>query len=900
MELSQTIRLLGDTLGQIICDLESPQVFALEERIRLAAKARRDGETTAQSELSAAIAALTPDEARVIATAFTLYFDLVNLAEEHSRLQTLQQRRSEIYPQPIEGEISQAIADWRAAGITPQQAQQTLNNLAIELVLTAHPTEARRRTVLSKLQRITHILQDLQHAAPSQAATLHQQLTAEITLLWTTSRARTVSPAVTDEVRTGLYFVENVFWEALPQIYADLRAALAQHYPQIQPPPVWLRLASWMGGDRDGNPYVTAEVTAETLRLHRGLAIERLRRTLQDLARRLSLSDRRIPPVPPLIDYLEKRRPYPQHVAYQDERYPDECYRHSLSLLANDLQRASQDDMVTRLLSGQTHRALIRAEEIAQPLEWIRQSLPPKLAAEALQPVQDQLNIFGLHAMRLDLREDSARLNATLAETLRALDLCPNFEHLPNSDRRDLLIQLLQQPRPAALAQPAGVTAPTLETSRLFQLLARVQSIYGSDLLGAFIISMTRSAADVLAVLLLARWAGCDAALQIVPLFETVADLQTAPKILRDLFSLPEYAAHLQTCNNQQMVMIGYSDSNKDGGYLASNWSLYQAQENIAQTCREYGVLLTLFHGRGGTVARGGGPAHRAIRAQPPGTVQGKLRVTEQGEVIAARYGNRDLAHRHLEQVVSAVLLASAPLAAKPIPTEWRQAMAHMAQHAENTYRELVYHTPNFLAFWQAATPLEEISRLHIGSRPTSRKSGGLQVTSIRAIPWVFSWMQSRFNLPGWYGLGSALASGIPLDTLRAMYRDWAFFATLLDNTEMSLLKADMDIAARYAALVPDETLRAPIFNRIQHEYETTREQCLLITTHTALMDSDPVIQRSVRLRNPYVDPLNYLQIEILQRLRALPSPDDERAEPLREVMALTINGIAAGLRNTG
>jgi phosphoenolpyruvate carboxylase len=423
----------------------------------------------------------------------------------------------------------------------------------------------------------------------------------------------------------------------------------------------------------------------------------------------------------------------------------------------------------------------------------------------------------------------------------------------------------------------------------------------------------------VLTVLLLAQWTDCAGGLSIAPLFETVDDLESAPDTLRELFALDAYRAHLATCNHHQMVMIGYSDSNKDGGYLAANWALYQAQETLAAVCREHGVTLTLFHGRGGSVARGGGPANRAIRAQPPGTVNGRFRLTVQGEVISAQYGNPHLAHRNLEQLVNAVLLASSPSPPGSSPNKrgesdflshWeragvRAAMDHMAAAARQEYRALVYETSGFLDFWEAATPLDEIGRLRIGSRPTSRpgqasaSSQEPRVLKIRAIPWVFSWMQSRFNLPGWYGLGTGLAAG-EISALKEMYQSWPFFQALVDNTEMSLLKADMGIAALYADLVPDKTLSHQIFARIRAEYDRTHEQVLAITGHAALMDADPTIQKAVQLRNPYVDPLNYLQVEMLRRLRALPDPESDEAQALREVIVVTINGIAAGLRNTG
>ncbi|MGE5223922.1 MAG: phosphoenolpyruvate carboxylase, partial [Omnitrophica WOR_2 bacterium] len=385
--------------------------------------------------------------------------------------------------------------------------------------------------------------------------------------------------------------------------------------------------------------------------------------------------------------------------------------------------------------------------------------------------------------------------------------------------------------------------------------------------------------------------------------FETIADLEAASRVLADLFSLDLYRSHLATCQNEQMVMIGYSDSNKDGGYLAANWHLYQAQENIARVCRQNGIKLTLFHGRGGTIARGGGPANRAIRSQPHGTINGRFRLTEQGEVITSHYSNPELARRQLEQITHAVLLASSPITAgenRDIPEEWREAMLLMSQSAYTAYRKLVYDTPGFMQYWQSVTPLEDIKRMQIGSRPASRQPGSEQVEKIRAIPWVFSWMQSRFNLPGWYGLGAGLQSLQSIGLLKEMYAAWPFFQTLLNNTEMSLLKADMDIAALYSKLAPDRTRAQRFFDVIRAEYERTCAAILSISDHAELMDGEPVIKRSIQLRNPYVDPLNYIQVEMLRRIRSLADPSGPEAQAIREVIIVTINGIASGLRNTG
>ncbi len=901
LELSDTVRLLGDLLGQVVSTEESPQLFETEERIRALAKARRAGEGQAGGRLAAEVATLMPNAARGVAAAFTLYFDLINVAEEDYRVQALRQRQRELHPNPVDESIADAIGQLKARGLTREQMAAVLNQLHIELVLTAHPTEAKRRTILSKLQRVGQGLRrlDATDLLPHEREEVLNALRAEITALWLTDQARTAKPGVTDEVRTGLYFIGEIFWEVLPRIYADLDAALAQHYPQLKSPARWLSLASWIGGDRDGNPNVTAEITAETLRLHRGLAIEQHRKALHDVSRRFSLSARRSPPPPKLKAWLEARHPLPQHVAFLERRYADEPYRLTLSLLSADLEQASQEQMTARLLENTPHTARISLSDLAQPIELIASGTPPALSQYPLHLVQQQLEIFGLHTAHLDIREDSTRLTATLGEILRALNLDTTFEQSDDLSRSRTLLRLLAQPAPQ-LAENPGITPDTSETWATFRLLSRVQHIYGHELLGPFIISMTHGAADVLTVLLMARWTGCADGLHIAPLFETLDDLSNAPRILADLFSQEAYRLHLARCNGEQTIMIGYSDSNKDGGYLAANWALYRAQENIARVCRESGVKLTLFHGRGGSVARGGGPANRAIRAQPPGTINGRFRMTEQGETIASRYANPDLAHRHLEQVVNAVLLSSTPLdPAAAIPSAWREALNRLARDAWRAYHALVYDTPAFLDYWHAVTPIDEISRLRIGSRPTTRRNNALKLEYVRAIPWVFSWMQSRFNLPGWYGLGAALSEHSA--TLnREMYEQWPFFRALLDNAEMSLLKADMGIATLYSQLAPDQACAQQIFDRVRAEYDRTVATVLTATQHANLMDSDPIIQRSIQLRNPYVDPLNYIQVDMLRRLRALPDQDGGEAEALREVIVMTVNGIASGLRNTG
>ncbi len=900
MDISQIIHLLGGLLGQVISELESPLIFEIEERIRALAKARRGGDISSAINLQQEVASLKTGEARAVAASFAAYFDLVNRAEENQRVQALRRHEDEKYPEPIPESIGEAIATLKQRGITRRQMEDLLKNLSIELVLTAHPTEARRRTVLSKMDRITKLIQQVSAGSLSlrEQESVTQSLRNEISSLWLTDRIRAAKLSVPDEVKTGLYFVDSFFWNALPSIYDDFEKALERHYPGLHAPDDWFKLASWIGGDRDGNPNVTSEVTAETLRLHRGLAVENHRKSFQELARHLSVSSNRVPPPQSLMDWIEKRRPFPPHIAYIEQRYVTEPYRLVPSLLASDLAEASREDMKAHLLQRYPHRARLELNKLIQPLEIIASAMPPKLAHDDLQDVLRKLKIFGLHAAKLDIREDSSRLNAALGEVLRALNIEPDFENLPADSRTELLLRWLKEPAPLLSHHP-GVTSETAETWSLFQLIGRTNEVYGNELLGPIIISMTHAAADVLTVLLLAKWSGCAVIPGITPLFESIPDLKDAPRILESLFASEVYREHLAARNDEQMVMIGYSDSNKDGGYLMANWALYEAQEEITRVAKKHNIKLTIFHGRGGTIARGGGPANSAIRAQPAGSINGRFRLTEQGEIIALRYSNPGLAHRHLEQIASAVILASAPLPTQPVPKRWRDAMTQMSAAAQRAYRALVYETPGFIEFWQSATPLDQIKHLQFGSRPSSRSQSGA-VNQIRAIPWVFSWMQSRFNLPGWYSLGSGLAVIPDKSLLQEMYAGWPFFKTLLANTEMSLLKADMDISALYVDLVPDKKLANEIFSSIRDEYGRTREAVLYISGHSTLLEHEPATRQAVQLRNPYVDPLNYIQVETLRRLRSLPNQDGDEAASLREVMAITINGIASGLRNTG
>ncbi len=542
----------------------------------------------------------------------------------------------------------------------------------------------------------------------------------------------------------------------------------------------------------------------------------------------------------------------------------------------------------------------------------LRESGMADIAKGDLDNTLCQANVFGLHAARLDIRQYSDYNTAVLDELFSRLGWFDGFAGLDGPARAEVLTEMLGRPVPDLIGLD-GLSPETEETLELFNILKHGVAYYGDELFGPYVVSMTHGPEDILAPLLLARWHGLclqdDPAregLTFAPLFETRDDLRNAPTIMAALFNHPGYAPHLARVGRRQTIMIGYSDSNKDAGYLAANWELYQAQEALADSCRDHDVVMALFHGRGGTIARGGGPANRAILAQPPGSVGGRIRVTEQGEVIEDHYGHAAIAERHLEQVIHAVLLASAPehyrLSARP-KTEWREAMDELASLSYRAYRELVYETPELLIYWTQATPMNEISQMRIGSRP-SRRASGATFTSLRAIPWGFSWMQSRHVLPGWYGVGAALAGYATtperLALLQTMYAEWPFFKGVLDNAQVSLAQADMGIAELYAGLVEDPEVRDLIFGQIESAFHQTRAAMLQVTGQRRMLDSDPVLQRSVRRRNPYIDPLNFVQVSLLRRLRALPDQEGEEAEALRDAIFLTINGIASGLKNTG
>ena len=923
-QLSEDIHLLGDILGEVIRHQAGIELFDLEERIRALTKARRRNDDLETNQyLDHLIVNLSPEQADTAARAFTTYFDLINVAEDVQRARALRRRESDQYPTPVNRSIAAAIAELRRMGVTEWDMQRLLDQMRITLVFTAHPTEAKRRTVLSKLRRMTQDLHRLEahDLLPGERQEISDHIRAEVTSLWLTDRSRTASPLVTDEVRTTLYHFEAVIWKSIPQVYQALTTALAQHYPQVKAPARFLTFGSWVGGDRDGNPNVTTAVTAETLRLHRGLAVRSHHAAAHELERSLSLSTRLAKideETQKLLTRVEAE--LADRPAKLRHRYPNEPFRFHAAILAADLDAALKDEVVTHRLQGLPTPAPPRLRtrpDLVAPLDlldtYLSESKARIVADAELKRFRFEANVFGLHAAELDIRQYSDEHTMVLQELLQQLAFCPNYSELSVSERTTLLSELLQLP-PPALPPADQLSAATQETLVLLDTLRRTMSLYGPDGIGPYIVSMSRSPADVLAVLLLAYWTGLalqnadeerQPNLSIAPLFETRNDLRQAAQTMAFLFEHPAYAQHLAALERQQIVMIGYSDSNKDAGYLTARWELYQAQQALAQCAKTHDIALTFFHGRGGTIARGGGPINQAIRAQPPDTVNGRIRITEQGEVIYDEYGHPTIARRHLEQVVNAVLLASAPQSqakVKPSP-KWRTALEELSTTAYQAYRTLVYETPALLEYWRQATPIREISQLRIGSRP-ARRSSDADLGGLRAIPWVFSWMQSRHVLPGWYGLGSALESYATSDKrhdrLKQMYEAWPFFRAVINNAEISLGKADMGIARLYATLVEDESVRDQIFGQIEAEFNRTCRQVLKITDQHQILENNPVLRHAIASRNPYVDPLNFIQVSLLRRRRALPDLESSAADDLLKTIFLTINGIAAGLKNTG
>jgi len=879
--LSTDIKLLGNLLGTIIREQHGDDAFDLVERVRKLAKDRRAGDDKAHNDLITLIDSLNDSDLRVLVKAFGNYFQLINIAEDLQRVRVLRNREAS---GNLSESLNEAIADLKSKGMTAEELHEMLSDTEARLVLTAHPSEAKRQEMLIKLRQIAVLVRDNDRydLLPRETATIQDMLAEHIEEMWHTRPVRATKATVADEVNFGLYFITTVIMDAVVDLYDELIDLLEKHYPDHNwydlPSPI--KFASWVGGDRDGNPNVTADVTLQTLEtLHEAARqvylhdVGEMRMVLTQAADELALNGDA-----PQFDYLA--------VENAAAKYPGEIYRQQMELIYN------------RLKANEYHKT----EDLLADLLPVAQSLEKhggqRAAHGRLGRLVRKVKLFGLNLVPLEVREDASRHTHTLEELFRTYGLAYDFANMPEEEKQLLLTRELRNERPLFPENP-NFSAITNEVIATWRMIATAHERYGVHCIDTVIASMSKQPSDVLTMMLLAREVGIDEHIHIVPLFETVDDLINAPSAMQTLFENREYRHHLEKRNNLQQIMLGYSDSNKDGGYLAANWNLYKAQASFIEPFEKAGIKLELFHGRGGSIGRGGGPTNRAIMAAPPGSLQGRIKMTEQGEVIGFRYSNPEITHRHFNQLMHAVMIASANLDHQPIPDAWMQLMDTLAAEGRTAYRDLVYESEGFLDYWQQTTPISELGKLQISSRPTKRSKGGF--AAMRAIPWVFSWMQSRAIIPSWYGVGTALQSATKdpetLEILQAMYERWRFFRTLMKNLQLDLVKADMGILAQYATLADDD-VRA-FYDRIQAEHTLASTQVSVVSQQEFLLESAPVLHMSIERRNPYVDPLNFIQVRLLRELRELEQDSPEYNEKLRSVLA-TINGIAAGMKTTG
>lgn len=908
-ELKSTIRTLGGLLGQTITHQESAAVLELEEKIRALAKTGRSGDQAALRELRQTIKDLIEDQDATDANlkAFSTYFQLVNLAEEHERVRVLNERSEVAYlsDKPMDETISQALHELKSEGFSADQVQAMLGRMLIMPVFTAHPTESRRRTTRQILKKVSELLaklssKDLYHRQQEEVKEL---LLDHVVLLWQSSEMRDRRPTVMDEVRnTGLYFFENTLFDLVPRIYEQLETDLADVFPgHAFDVPAILRYGSWIGGDRDGNPFVTNEVTVEALQAQKRLVMELYRKEVMTMYGLLSCSRDRVGFSEAFdASLVADRALVPEHEFEVIDRFQQEPYRGKLVMMHRRLLAT------TRLIDADEEtaspvdkkRAYGSAEEFAADLKLIQESLQQnkgeRLVRGRFRRLIRAVDVFGFHLASMDIRQH-ARHHRQAAD-----ELLTGYAGVDDAKRVEMLTTQLQSDTALDVSNASDEVKDLLG---LFDVIQSAQVSNGAHAMETYIISMTESVSNMLEVLMLAKHAGLFGRIDIVPLFETVDDLLAASGTMQAMFSHPVYAQHLKERGNRQQIMIGYSDSNKDGGFMRANWMLFTAQRQMAKTCKDNDVMLTLFHGRGGSLGRGGGPTNRAILAQPPESVRGRIRITEQGEVVSSRYSEPAIAKRHLEQLLHAVLCSSGHRSVDQADTEvWAGVMDQLSGSAYEKYRHLVEH-PRFLSYFQTATPIDQIGLWNIGSRPAHRRATK-SLDDLRAIPWVFAWTQSRANVPSWYGVGTGfdlfLKTGDADDRLKQlqeMYRRWPFFKTMLSNVHLGMGRADMEIASLYAELAAAEDADV-IFADIKAEFELSKTMLLKVTGTENVLDTEPWLQRSIRVRNPYVDPLNYMQVELLRKLRS--DPEGPHADHYRQCLIQSINGIAAGLQNVG
>ncbi|MCA1718065.1 MAG: phosphoenolpyruvate carboxylase [Actinobacteria bacterium] len=905
--LRRDINLLGRILGQIIVEQEGKGLFGAEEEIRLLCKRLRfDYDPELDERLRKRVERMGAEDLGRIVRAFSVYFQLVNIAERYHRIRRRRQYESSPETPPQRASLRSALARLKNEGLDGEDLGRVLEGLNLSLVLTAHPTETQRRSIRRKHLEVGEILESLEveNLTPRERKKANERLAEEITVLWQTDELRVERPEVEDEIRRTLLFFEKPLISSTLDVYRDLEDELARQFPEKNfALGRVLEFGSWVGGDQDGNPFVRPKTLGTALDLHRGLILNRHLDSALSLAEHLSQSVR-LAAISEELEHSIERYEWllPDTAREFRSQEKNEPYRRKMLLVAARLRRTLEDPT-----SPATYES---ASELKEDLLVVRRSLlrhgGERVAEGGLRDFIRQVDVFGFHLARLDVRQESSRIAQTVAELLPGED----YQSLDEPGKVELLQRLLREPGDEASSEEfSDESRDILET---FDQIKRVEDGAESPV-ETFILSMARGASDVLGVQFLARRAGLleiddegrctENRLNVSPLFETIDDLEEAPEVLRRLLEDPFYRSALEKRGDLQEIMLGYSDSGKDAGYVASNWALYKAQRALSEVAQEYGVKLRLFHGRGGTVGRGGGPSYDAILAQPSGTVGGRIRITEQGEVISYKYSMPGLARRNLDTVLAAVLEASTEEREHEPKKEWVEALEHLSASSSETYRKLVYEDEDFYAFFSGASPIGELSLVNIGSRPSKRVENP-DVESLRAIPWVFAWTQNRFLLPSWYGAGTALGRFIDdadggLDLLREMYRGWPFFRTLVDFMQMTLAKSDLRIAEAYSTLVEDPGVRERLWERTSEEHKMSVRSLLRITEQKHLLDNAPVLQRSVRLRNPYVDPLSYIQVSLLRRFRSLPEDSPER-EAIAHPLLLTIAGISSGLLNTG
>ena len=939
--LSRQINRAGAMLGAAIRQQAGEDTLRLVEELRRTCKrAAQTGDDALRAEAAERIAGLGLDDVTWLLRAFTAFFRLANQAEQQEIIRVNRERARPPASSEDDGgadprpeSIADAVHRLAADGHDLQSVLGVIEKLDIQPTFTAHPTEARRPSVLRKQQRISGLMRALQRpdATPDERVEAQADLHQQIALLLGTDEVRTTQPSVAEEVEQGLYFLERTVWETVPRIHADLRHALVDAFgdagAEAAIPAVPIRYRSWIGSDRDGNPNVTAEVTRETARRQRAGALRLHLKELRALRRELSLSSRHLAGGVPqtLADSLSGDAEALDLSASERRRYEDEPFRLKLSYLIARLE-AMQHELDER--PGVLPPLPYTGPDFAADLALLQNALAESgLGAAAregrLQDLIVRARTFGFHLAALDVRQHSGLHEDTVAALLARAGAEDDYTALPEGEKLGVLKRELKNPRPLA---PADADLPETP-ARVMRSFAAIREIHEADpeAIGAYIVSMTHDTSDLLEPMLLAKEAGLwrfedgavESALNFVPLFETIDDLAEADARMAKLFTDDLYAAHLEARSGFQEIMLGYSDSNKDGGYWTANWALHKAIGALGRVCSDHDVDGRLFHGRGGTVGRGGGHAHEAIRAMPRSAQNGRIRFTEQGEVISFRYGLGEIARRHLEQITSAVLLSTAEAGAEAegaddaphqqataAPTEKDAALLdEIAERGHRAYRALI-DDEALWPWYTAATPIEHISHLPIASRPVSRasESEGIDFEDMRAIPWVFSWTQPRYIVPGWYGTGAALAEATDEETQRLaeLYEEWPFFRAVADSAGREMARARFATARHYDRLAQDtmgEDGRS-FHETLREDYEEGRAALLTITGEDALLDRRPVLQKSIALRNPYTDVLNLLQVELMRRFRRADS-DGERAE-LRQALFLSLSGLAAAMQSTG